>query len=655
MELRHLEYFLAVADTRSFTRAARRLHVVQSGVSATVKALERELGAELFVRGPAGVTLTPAGQELRPHARATLDAARAAKDAVNATRGAVGGTVSLGTLTSIGVIDLPTLLADLHARHPDIRIQLRAASAGTTGLARQLRDGDLDIAFLVFTGAPPADLHARLVAEVPLLLVVPANHELARRDSVSLADLAGMSFVDGPPGYGNRIVVDNAFAAAGVERTVAVEVADIGTAATYIRNGLGIGFMSWSILDAIDDSGLVTVPVADCDLRWRLYVATSATRPPSAATRALLSLIEENIPEPAAPYDVKKAFALRRGEVRNLGPIAGTGAHGAIPGIGAADLGEIVQLPDGSYVAVFGDSFGGDRVGSDPHYSSVAVPVTFDDAGRPQFGAPLTGPRGSPNPLFIPPPQARDMNTLPAGSVQVSGNTYMLVVGTNQLRPEGGSWLVAVTNDPSKGWKPVEGSWRPGDYANGGQSQISGYQAKDGSVYIVADSFDRSRGVTLYRADPDTVTDRSAWQPYVQLSDGSTGWGAPGQEAVTISDTRFGELSFREVEGAAVLTGFNVRNGPDGAVEIWVADSPTDVFSKGAMTVVMQQGDRNAPNFVPQNYGGYIVPGSTLECMNIFASQWNTLNDAQGVPIGAPYNTQQVVANVNRGARPACN
>ena len=344
MELRHLEYFLAVADTRSFSRAAKRLHVVQSGVSATIKALERELGAELFVRAPAGVTLTPAGQELRPGARATLDAARAAKDAVNATRGAVRGTVTLGTLTSISVIDLPALLTDLHARHPEVRIQLRAASAGTTGLARQLRDGDLDVAFLVFTGAPPADLHARLVAEIALQLVVPADHPLAQRDSVSLADLAGMSFVDGPPGYGNRTVVDNAFAGAGVERSVALEVADIGTAATYIRNGLGIGFLSWTMLDVSDDAGLVTVPVVDCDLTWRLYVATSAPRPPSAATRALLSLIEEMLPVlPDA-----KANVLRRGGVRNLGPIAGTGAGGAIPGIGAADLGEVVQLPDES-------------------------------------------------------------------------------------------------------------------------------------------------------------------------------------------------------------------------------------------------------------------------------------------------------------------
>jgi DNA-binding transcriptional LysR family regulator len=300
VELRQFEYFLAVADNLSFTRAAKRLHVVQSGVSATIKALERELGAELFVRGPAGVALTPAGRELAPHARATIDAARAAKDAVAATRGAIRGTVTLGTLTSINVIDLPTLLADLYARHPGVLVQLRSARAGSAGLAQQLRDGDLDVALVVFPDGPPADLHTRLVAAFQLLLVVPLSHPLAGRESVPMAELAGMSFVDGPPGYGNRAVVDRAFADAGVQRTIALEVADIGTTATHIRNGLGIGFLSRFILDEIGDSGLATVRISDYDLCWRLYVAMSAVRPPGAATRALFSLIEEMIPDRGA-------------------------------------------------------------------------------------------------------------------------------------------------------------------------------------------------------------------------------------------------------------------------------------------------------------------------------------------------------------------
>jgi len=297
VELRQLEYFLAVAENLSFTRAAKRLHVVQSGVSATIKALERELGAELFVRGPAGVALTPAGRELAPHARTTIDAARAAKDAVAATRGAIRGTVTLGTLTSINVIDLPALLADLYARHPGVLVQLRSARAGSAGLLRQLRDGDLDVALVVLPDGPPADLHTRLVAAFQLLLVVPVSHPLAGRESVPMGELAGMSFVDGPPGYGNRAVVDRAFAAAEVQRTIALEVADIGTTATHIRNGLGIAFLSRFILDEIGDDGLATVRISDYDLCWRLYVAMSAVRPPGAATRAVFSMIEETIPD----------------------------------------------------------------------------------------------------------------------------------------------------------------------------------------------------------------------------------------------------------------------------------------------------------------------------------------------------------------------
>lgn len=300
VELRHLEYFLAVADTLSFTRAAKRLHVVQSGVSATIKALERELGAELFVRGPSGVTLTRAAHELAPHARAAIDAARAAKDAVAATRGVIRGTVKLGTLTSINVIDLPTLLAGLYARHPGVLVQLRSARAGSAGLLHQLRDGDLDIAFIVFTDGPPVDMHTRLVAALDLLLVVPASHPLAGRESIPLAALAGMSFVDGPPGYGNRAVVDHAFAAAGVKRTIALEVADIGTTASHIRHGLGIGFLSRFILDEIGDDGLATVRISDYPLRWCLYVAMSAVRPASAATRIVFSMIEEMIPDRGA-------------------------------------------------------------------------------------------------------------------------------------------------------------------------------------------------------------------------------------------------------------------------------------------------------------------------------------------------------------------
>jgi DNA-binding transcriptional LysR family regulator len=293
MELRHLEYFLAVAEGLSFTHAGERLHVVQSGVSATIRALERELGADLFTRNSKQVALTPAGRALLPRARETLDAARAAKDAVYQIKGILRGTVTVGTLTSIRLIDLPELLAELRIRHPGITVKLRAELSGSAGLAQQLRDGHLDAAFLSLPGSPPG-LRTQTLVTVPLVLVVPSAHPLAGSGQVSLAQLGEIPFIDSPPGFGNRVIVDGAFAAAGVEREVRLEVPDVGTAADYIRRGLGIGFLSHFLID--NPEGLETLQIADYELRWRLVIATSATRRPSEALEAFLTMLTDLYP-----------------------------------------------------------------------------------------------------------------------------------------------------------------------------------------------------------------------------------------------------------------------------------------------------------------------------------------------------------------------
>ncbi|OBI87864.1 DUF4185 domain-containing protein [Mycobacterium asiaticum] len=336
------------------------------------------------------------------------------------------------------------------------------------------------------------------------------------------------------------------------------------------------------------------------------------------------------------------SIGLARGEARNLGAVAGTGARRGIRGIGAVDLGEIVRLPNGKLVAVFGDSFRGDHVGADPHYPSVAVPVSLDAAGRVRFGRPLTGPSGSRTVLFPPPPAARRRNTLPAGSIELrGGTTYMMVTGTRDLVPDGGSWLIEVTDDPAAGWRPLDGSWRPWTPAPdpGHPTQISGYQAADGDVYIAADSFDRTRPVTMYRVEATRVTDRSAWRPWT-----GTGWGRPGElTAAPLSPGNYGELSFREVDGRPVLAGFDASIG-FGAVRVQVGrGGPAEIFSNGAATLVMQQHDPDDANFIPQNYGGFILPGSTLDNLHIFGSQWHT-------PIDGPqiYNTQHLVVHPHR-------
>jgi len=295
-------------------------------------------------------------------------------------------------------------------------------------------------------------------------------------------------------------------------------------------------------------------------------------------------------------------------------------------------------------VAVFGDSFGGDNIGVGEHYRSVAVEVTgFDAQGRPRYGDVLSGPWGSRRELFRMPRAARRVpgvvDTLPAGTIRTARATYILVVGTDpNLKPLGGSWLVKVTNRPDRGWRPVLRSWRawdPDHPRGGAPTQLSGYQGADGSVYIVAGSFDRGchvrfHGLTLYRADPAGVADRRSWRPWT-----GAGWGVPGALPAAVSSSDHGELCFTEIDGYAVLSGFNQQTG---CVEVRLATHPTEVFTV-APTVVAHQdtGREHTHNFVFHNYGGFIVPGSTLDGLSILVSAWDRDD----------YNTQLFIADVS--------
>ena len=360
------------------------------------------------------------------------------------------------------------------------------------------------------------------------------------------------------------------------------------------------------------------------------------------------------VPEPTAsgPTSLEDLLLgpLKPGEVRDLGPVAGTDNPDAIDNNKAADLGEIITLPDGTQVAIFGDSYGEPHVAGEgnPHYSSVAVPVTFDKDGKPHFGKPLNGTNPNSgfgnetqasNALFPLPPEAIAAganNTLPAGSIVTrDGRTLMLIVGTDMhaddpLKPVG-SWLVEVNNDPAGGWRPIQtdshgnpvNTYRSA--AEGAPTQLSGYQGSDGNIHIAADSFDRQQGVSVYSVDPEHLTDRNAWRPY-NPTDNT--WGAPGQpaaETITPRGQHWGELSFREIDGKPVLSGTNLNNTtPNGVptVEVHVGDSPTSVVRPDVPPTVVMSNERGAPNYVPGPYGGYILPGSTLENLNIFGSQW---------------------------------
>jgi DNA-binding transcriptional LysR family regulator len=198
MELRQLEYFVAVAGERSFTRAAQRLHVVQSAVSAAITALEKDLRVVLLERSARRVQLTEAGEALLPEAQAVLDAALAARDAVEGLSRGLRGTLRVAMLSDLGLMDLPGLARDFRDRHPGVELQLCEATAGSAGMLSALSGYDVDVAFAGSSGPLPHEYAGRTLLHVPQLLAVPAGHALAGQRAVGIHELAHETFIDRP-------------------------------------------------------------------------------------------------------------------------------------------------------------------------------------------------------------------------------------------------------------------------------------------------------------------------------------------------------------------------------------------------------------------------------------------------------------------------
>jgi Domain of unknown function (DUF4185) len=232
---------------------------------------------------------------------------------------------------------------------------------------------------------------------------------------------------------------------------------------------------------------------------------------------------------------------------------------------------------------------------------------------------------------------------LPSGVVQINRENYMMVTTVRNLDPQTSRLVKA---NPAQGnWPTVPASEREATYEGSRQSQISGYydpvpkpDSQSGWVYIVANNFDRSGPLVLYRATPQAFTDRSSWQGWSQ----ELGWGHP---PTPLWPDLIGEMSIRQIDGQAVLSYFNAANGN---MEVRVANDPTALGTAPVTTVVFagewpepaeQLGPRE-DNRLAQPYGGYISPGSTLDELRVFISQWNTTPRG-----GNPYRVIQFAVN----------
>lgn len=286
MEIRQLEYFVAVAEEANFTRAAERLHVAQPGVSAQIRRLERELGQPLLDRSARAVRLTDVGAAALPHARAALAAVAGVRQAVDELTGLVRGQVAMGIVSSRGPVNLPDLLARFHERHPAVEITLAEATSDL--LLAGVADGRFDLALIGLAGEPPAGIGVEVVLDEPLVAVSGPEDPLIDRATVTLSDLEGRSLVSLPKGTGLRAAVDAGFVADGVQPRVTLEAGDPNVVAQLVGRGLGVAVVPMSLATYYTELHAMEI-TRPSGLRARLALAWREEGPVSPAARAFIS------------------------------------------------------------------------------------------------------------------------------------------------------------------------------------------------------------------------------------------------------------------------------------------------------------------------------------------------------------------------------
>jgi DNA-binding transcriptional LysR family regulator len=283
MELRQLEYFVAVAEEANFTRAAERVHVSQSGVSAQIRHLEHELGAILLDRSGRTTTVTSAGAAALEHARAVLASVTAVRQSVDDVTGLIRGRLVIGMVTGCTITALFDALAGFHLAHPGVEMTLFEDNSDQ--LIDGVRAGAIDLALIGAAGTPPAGLGALSILSEPIVAGVPPDHPLAKRRRATLATITAYPIVCLPAGTGIRTVFDQACAANGVQPDIALQASAPGAVTDLALRGFGVAILSESMA-ANYDGPLRSVAISDIDTPAVLALIWTTTTSP--AVRELL-------------------------------------------------------------------------------------------------------------------------------------------------------------------------------------------------------------------------------------------------------------------------------------------------------------------------------------------------------------------------------
>ncbi|QLE72127.1 LysR family transcriptional regulator [Streptomyces rectiverticillatus] len=292
MQLQQLRYFATLAEVRHFTRAAESLHVAQPSLSQQIRALERELGAELFQRARGNITLTDAGEALLPLARQILADTETARREVQEVAQLRRGRVRLGAPPSLCASLVPDVLRAYHARYPGI--ELLVDEGGSQDLVRTLAAGGLDLALIITPLAvgAPALATTELLREDLVVVSAPGEPPPVRRRALRVADLEGLPLVMFRHGYDLREITIAACRAAGFEPVFTVEGGEMDAVLGFVRAGLGLAVVPGMVAAR---SGLRVTPFEGTRMRRTIALAHRKDVAPPRAARELRTVLLEHL------------------------------------------------------------------------------------------------------------------------------------------------------------------------------------------------------------------------------------------------------------------------------------------------------------------------------------------------------------------------
>jgi LysR family cyn operon transcriptional activator len=294
MEMRHLRYFLAVADSLHFTRAAEHIHISQPSLSQQIKQLEEEVGTPLFDRIGKRVQLTEAGTIFREHACRALREMEEALAAIEELEGLERGLLTIGVVQTVNAYLMPDVIARFSRAHPQIALRVEELAAGE--IEHGLAEGRLD-AGVGFMPASDARVASEPLLEEDLVLIVPKAHRLSRRQLVPMSELDNEPLVLLPSRFCTRRLIEDSLRTARARLHVAIEMNSIEGILAMVRTGRLATVLPRLALRKKSDSSLHAIPLSDPTPRRKVGLLWRVGSYRSAAARALAQEIRTVVQE----------------------------------------------------------------------------------------------------------------------------------------------------------------------------------------------------------------------------------------------------------------------------------------------------------------------------------------------------------------------